>query len=71
MQVQAAERAVRERTGLTGFADLRLVGVDGPRVTLEADGERHELEVTRVEGEPMYLTCDSEEMKRPVRFVVA
>ena len=40
-------------------------------VTLEAAGESHELEVTRVEGEPMYLTCDSEEMKRPVRFVVA
>ncbi len=71
MQVQAAERAVRERTGLTGFDDVRLAGVDGPRVTLEAAGERHEFEVTRVEGEPMYLTCDSEEMKRPVRFVVA
>ena len=54
-----------------GFDDVRLVGVDGRRVALEAAGERHELEVTRVEGKPMYLTCDSEEMKRPVRFVVA
>jgi hypothetical protein len=70
MQVQAAERAVRERTGLTGVEDVRLVGVDGSRVTLEAGGKRHELEVERVVGEPMYLTCDSDEMKRPVYFTV-
>ena len=69
MQVQAAERAVRERTGLVGVDDLRLIGVDGARVTFDAGGERHEIEVERVEGEPMYLTCDSEEMKRPVHFV--
>jgi len=70
MLVQAAERAVRERTGLLGVDDVRLVGVDAPRVTLEAGGKRHELEVSRAEGEPMYLTCDSDEMKRPVYFVV-
>ena len=40
-------------------------------MALEAAGERHELEVTRVEGEPVYLTCDSDEMKPPVYFVVA
>jgi hypothetical protein len=44
--------------------------VDARRVTLEAGGERYELEVTRAEGEPRYLTCDSDEMKRPVYFVV-
>ena len=70
MLVQAAERAVRERTGLLGVDDVRLARVDGSRVTLEARGERHELDVTRVEGEPTYLTCDSDEMKRPVYFVV-
>ncbi len=71
MQVQAAERAVRERTGLLGVEDIRLVGVEGSRVTLEAAGERYELDVTRVEGEPVYLTCDSDEMKPPVYFVVS
>jgi hypothetical protein len=70
MRVQAAERALRERTGLTGFDDLRLLGVEGPRVSFEANGERHELEVTVVEGDPMYLTCDSDVEKRPRRYVV-
>jgi hypothetical protein len=70
MQVQAAEQAVRERQGLIGIDDLRLVGVDGSRVTFEAGGEQFELEVTVVEGEPMYLTCDSEAEKRARRFVV-
>jgi len=69
MLVQAAERAVRERTGLLGVDDVRLVGVEGSRVTLEAAGESHELAVERVEGEPTYLTCDSDEMKRPAYFV--
>jgi hypothetical protein len=70
MPVQAAERALRERTGLTGIDDVRLVMVEGSSVLFDAGGERHELEVTKVEGEPMYLTCDSDEMKRPVHYVV-
>jgi hypothetical protein len=70
MKVQAAERALRERTGLTGIDDLRLVMVEGSLVIFDAGGERHELEVTKVEGEPMYLTCDAEEMKAPTHFVV-
>ena len=69
MQVQAAERAVRERKALIGIDDLRLVGVNGSRVTFDGGGELHEVEVERVEGEPAYLTCDSDEMKRPIRFV--
>ena len=71
MRVQAAERAVRERTGLTGFEDVQLIGELGSVVTFQAAGEIQELEVTPVVGEPMFLTCDSEEMKRPVHFVVA
>ena len=71
MRVQAAERAVRDRTGLTGFEDVQLIGELGSVVTFQAAGEIHELEVTPVVGEPMFLTCDSEEMKRPVHFVVA
>src|SRR5262249_25180075 len=51
MQVQAGERAVRERAGLIAVDDLRLVGVEGSRVTFAAGGERHEVEVERVEGE--------------------
>jgi hypothetical protein len=74
MPVQAAERALRERQGQLGIDDLRLAGMerddDGWRVRFEAAGETHELRVVRHEGEPMYLTCDSDEMKRPIRYVV-
>jgi len=70
MQVQAAERALRERNGLLGIDDVRLVGVDGSRVTLEAGGDQFEFEVAVVEGEPAYLTCDSEVEKWARRFVV-
>jgi len=71
MQVQAAERAVRERTGLTAVDDLALVGVEGDRVTFAAGGESHELYVVADVGEPRYLTCDSEETKRPVRWIAS
>ena len=74
MPVQAAERALRERTGLTGIDDPRLVSFagsgDGWDVTFEATGETYTFHVVREVGEPMYLTCDSEEMKTPVQYVV-
>lgn len=72
--VQAAERAVRERTGLTAFGDLTLLAVDrrdgGWRVSFEAGGARYDLDVETVEGTMTYLTCDADEPKRPRRYVV-
>jgi hypothetical protein len=74
MAVQAAERALRERAGVTGIDELRLAGSEssgnGWEVTFAAAGETHRFHVVREEGEPMYLTCESEEMKRPFRYVV-
>ncbi len=74
MAVQAAERALRERAGLIGIDDLRLAGSerddDGWTVAFEAGGELHEFRVVAVEGEPVYMTCDSDELKRPIRYVV-
>ena len=73
--VQAAERAVRERTGLLGIDDLALERVErdnrSTRVTFSAGGETHELRVERRYGDPTRLTCGSESPERPPRFVVS
>ena len=72
--VQAAERVLRGRSGLTRIGDLELIGSErqdgGWRVTFAAGGERHELDVETEEGDLMYLTCDAETPKRPRHFVV-
>lgn len=75
--VQAAERHVREATGLDGFHDLRLLDVRraGPeqfRVELLAElaAVVHELDVGTEIGEPELLTCKAETPSRPRRFVV-
>ena len=68
-RVQAAEEAVRRATGLTGLDDVRLVSSDGDLVTLEAGGRSYEAEVTEELGEPSCLTCSSESLSRPRRFV--
>lgn len=75
--VQAAERHVREATGLHGFHDLRLLGLDRVgagefRVELLAEvaGVVHEVAVATELGEPELLTCKSEAPSRPRRFVV-
>lgn len=71
--VQAAERAVREATGLLGVGDVRLVGgaatETGWRVRLSAGGADYEVDVRREEGEPTHLTCSAAELRRPKRFV--
>ena len=73
--VQAAERAVRERTGLLGIDDLVLQNVEreegSTRVVFEAGGETHELRVEREAGDLSRLTCGSESLERPPRFVVS
>jgi hypothetical protein len=75
--VQAAERAVRERTGLRGFHDIRLeaakrIDRDVVRVRFlaELSGQVHEVEVEARLGAPEYLTCRSAEPQRPRRWVV-
>jgi hypothetical protein len=74
--VQAAERAVRERAGLTGFHDVSVRSVervDGEttRVTVlaEVSGDVHEVEVALELSEEAYLTCRSPEPKRARHFV--
>ncbi len=71
--VQAAERAVRELTGLRGVAEVRLLGIaragGGWAVKLEAAGVSYAVDVCREEGEPTHLTCSSEALRRPSRYV--
>jgi hypothetical protein len=73
---QAAERAVREATGLSGIDDLRLVSSlnAGPRkwaVRFAAGGRTYEVRVLREDGELTYLTCDADMLKHPRRFVAS
>jgi hypothetical protein len=74
--VQAAERAVREETGLLGIDALVFVRTeqlvpDEWRITLAGpDGERYEVEVvTELEDEAVYLTCSSVTPQQFRRFV--
>jgi hypothetical protein len=70
---QAAEREVREHTGLTGIDDLRLLGTErtaeGWEVRFSAGGGEHVLDVVATLGEPTYLTCDAARPVRPPRYV--
>ncbi len=70
--VQAAERAVREQTGLRGVADVRLEGArraaDEWRVRLTAAGRVWDVEVVRDDGELIHLTCGATELRHPHRY---
>jgi len=72
--VQAAERAVREQTGLAGIDDLVLRGVKRrdrtTHVAFAHGDETHEVEVDVEPGDLTLLTCNSEALERPPRFVV-
>ncbi len=74
--VQAAERAVRLDTGLLGLDDLRLVAAhrrdDGAwTVAISARGRGiEEVDLREEAGELVHLTCSSEMLRRPRRFVV-
>jgi hypothetical protein len=75
--VQAAERTVREQQGLLGLGELtflgsRSLGEDAWHVRFRTpDGATHELDVAAVVAdEPVYLTCDAAEPKRPRRYDV-
>jgi hypothetical protein len=74
--VQAAERAVREETGLLAidalsFVRMRQLGPDEWQVRLAGpEGELYEVEVvTELEEEPVYLTCSSVTPQRFRRYV--
>jgi hypothetical protein len=73
--VQAAERWIREQTGLTGIDDLTLNGVerhDGIcQVTYTAGTQAHRVLVETQRGDLAQLTCDSETLKRSPRYVVS
>jgi hypothetical protein len=71
--VQAAELAVREKTGSSGIGDVDLVGVkregEGWVVSLRAGKRTFEAEAWAERGdEPVYLTCGSVTPQRPRRF---
>jgi hypothetical protein len=74
--VQAAERAVRLETGLLGLDDLRLVAAhrrdDGVwTVAISARGRGiEEVDLREELGDLVHLTCSSESLRRPRRFVV-
>ena len=72
--VQAAERAVRDQTGLRGLDDLELDGVErfGEerwRVAFRAGGDVLQMEVGVEHGGLAYLTCSAETLRHPRRFV--
>jgi hypothetical protein len=73
--VQAAERSVREATGLTGIDDLSLERVERRNgtwgVSFEAAGRTHTVHVEEERGDLTLLTCSSEAPKRPRRYVVS
>jgi hypothetical protein len=73
--VQAAERAVREETGLAGIDDLALQHVERrngtTHVTFAAGAETHDLRVDVEPGDLSRLTCSSESLERPPRYVVS
>jgi hypothetical protein len=72
--VQAAEREVRQATGLTGIRDLVLLSTEqvGERwnVTFDAGRDRYEVEVEAELGDFTYLTCNSPAVRRPWHFAV-
>jgi hypothetical protein len=65
--VQAAERAVREQTGLRGIDDLELVSSDPIR--FRARAREYEVAVAHEHGELTYLTCSSQSLRHPRRYV--
>jgi hypothetical protein len=70
---QAAELAVREHTGLDGVDDIRVLSIHrgGPgwEAQLEAGGVVYDVEVSVTEGEPTHLTCSTDRLRRPKRYV--
>ncbi|HEU0304618.1 MAG TPA: sucrase ferredoxin [Gaiellaceae bacterium] len=64
--VQAAERAVREASGMLGLADLELRSTSPIR--FRAGATEYEVEVVRHQGDFAHLTCDAAVLSRPWRY---
>jgi hypothetical protein len=73
--VQAAERDIREETGLTGIGDLALEAVERRngawRVSFTAASAMHARSIERELGDLTLLTCNAQTPKRPRRFVAS
>jgi hypothetical protein len=72
--VQAAERLVREETGLVGIDEVAFDGLErggeGWSVRLRAGGAVHEVDVvSELSGEPVYLTCGSVTAQHARRYL--
>ncbi len=65
---QAAERAVREATGLRGLRDVKLVGGEGTVVSFRAGSRRFDVEVAGTPVPLCYLTCSAETLIQPQRY---
>jgi hypothetical protein len=65
---QAAERAVREASRLSGIGDLELVGRDGAHITFRAGGRIFDVGVTSEPGALTHLTCSAEALRHPRHF---
>jgi hypothetical protein len=70
---QAAERAVRELTGTLGVHDVAVERLEraagGWSAVVSAGDAAYDVDVRREEGEPTHLTCSTETLRRPKRFV--
>jgi hypothetical protein len=70
---QAAELAVREATGLLGVDEVLVLRIepdaDRWHAEVEAGGTVYEVDVHREEGEPTHLTCSTQQLRRPSRYV--
>jgi hypothetical protein len=65
-RVQAAERAVRQSSGILGLGDLELRSTSP--IVFRGGGKEYEVEVARQEGDLAHLTCNSARLSRPQRF---
>jgi hypothetical protein len=69
---QAAEIAVRERTGSTALDDVvvrSLTAEDsGWRALVDAGGDAYDVSVEIEEGSPTHLTCSTNRLSRPKRY---
>ena len=70
---QAAERAVREATGLLRVGDTSVVSLeragDGWESVVRAGGVDYQVDVRLEAGAPTHLTCSTERLSRPARYV--
>lgn len=76
MVVQAAERHLRELTGLVGFDEIAYESVERTgeaswRVRLRARGEMHEIGVEGRQGPLTHLTCSSTTLRHPRAYAAA